>query len=245
MICSGWAGRARSAIKRRAALHLTRAAQRANRHTVGNVERGLRLLIYDRTCRGRHGLPGLSHAWGMGRHLYRGLGRIDAAFGAGSWGEALAWLIEVQAPGPIAEVQFWGHGHFGQALVAGEALDARALTPGHRHHEALARVRDRMLPGEAGLWWFRTCETFGGGQGHAFARAWADFFGCRAAGHTHVIGIWQSGLHSLLPGSAPSWSRDEGVALTDTGSTRAAGLPSHPGAPNTVSFLTGRIPVGY
>jgi hypothetical protein len=203
------------------------------------VERAVRLLIYDRTCGGRAGLPGLSHAWGAGRHLYRGLGRIDAGFGAGSWSEALDWLASARAPRAISEIQFWGHGRFGQALIAGEELDPRALAPGHPLHDRLARVRDRMLRGNDGLWWFRTCETFGGGAGHAFARAWTGYFGCRAAGHTHVIGVWQSGLHSLLPGAEPHWSVDEGMTAT------ATALPSRPGAPNTIHFLTGRIPMGF
>jgi hypothetical protein len=206
------------------------------------VERGLRLLIFDRTCAGRPGLPGLSQAWGAGRHLYRGLRRIDAGCGVASWAEALQWLATIQGPRPIAEIQFWGHGRFGQALVAGEALDATALHPGHPHHGPLTQVRDRMLRGDAGLWWFRTCETFGTARGHGFARAWSDFLGCRTAGHTHVIGVWQSGLHVLRPGATPSWSVDEGIAAA--GATAPA-LPSRPGAVNTISFLHGRIPAGF
>jgi hypothetical protein len=206
------------------------------------VERGLRLLIYDRTCGGRAGLPGLSHAWGAGRHLYRGLGRIDAGFGAASWSEALDWLAGVRATRPIGEIQFWGHGRFGCALIAGEVLDLHALSPGHPLHERLARIRDRMLRGRDGLWWFRTCETFGGTAGHAFARAWTQFFACRAAGHTHVIGVWQSGLHALLPGAEPTWSVDEGLAAS---ASAPAALPSRPGAPNTIHFLSGRIPPGF
>ena len=38
--------------------------------------------------------------------------------------------------------------------------------------------------------------------GHDFARAWTDFFGSRAAGHTFIIGYWQSGLHTLAPGAS-------------------------------------------
>ena len=52
------------------------------------------------------------------------------------------------------------------------------------------------------LWWFRTCEAFGATRGHDFARRFTDFFGGRAAGHTYIIGLWQSGLHSLRAGES-------------------------------------------
>lgn len=207
--------------------------------------RGLRLLVFDRTCAGRRGLPGLSQAWGAGRVLYRGLGRIDAGIGVASWAEALHWLATTQAPRSIAEIQFWGHGRFGQALVAGEVLDASAVSPGHPHHEQLSRIRARLLRAERGLWWFRTCETFGTQAGHDFARAWSRFFGCRAAGHTHVIGVWQSGLHTLLPDADPAWSVTEGTGRPATAGAPARALPSRPGAPNTISFLHGQIPEDF
>jgi hypothetical protein len=203
----------------------------------------LRLLVYDRTCTGRPLRPGLSRAWRLGHGLYRALGRVDGACAAASWGEALDWLNHRGGPARIAEIQFWGHGQWGQVLINGERLDAGALEPGHEHQGRLARLRERMLPGDGGLWWFRSCETFGGAHGHAFATAWTRFFGCRAAGHTHVIGVWQSGLHSLRPGQAPGWSADEGLPPGDPAPRTA--LPSRPGAPNTISFLHGRVPVGF
>ena len=203
----------------------------------------LRLLVYDRTCTGRGPLPGLSHAWHLGRGLYTALGRCDGACAATSWGEALDWLAGVRPDAPIAEIQFWGHGQWGQIQIAQEHLDASALLPGHVHHARLLRVRERLLPGADGLWWFRTCETFGAARGHAFARAWTRFFGCRAAGHTHVIGAWQSGLHSLLPGAEPSWSAGEGLPPGE--SEPRVALPSRRGAPNTITFLHGRIPAGF
>jgi hypothetical protein len=100
----------------------------------------------------------------------------------------------------------------------------------------LHRIRARLVPGQDALWWFRTCDTFGTAKGQDFARAWTRFFGCRAAGHTHRIGVWQSGLHTLLPGAEPAWSTSEG--LTPSGTP----APSRAGLPNTVSFLQGRIP---
>lgn len=187
-------------------------------------------------------LPGLSHAWGAGQHLYRGLGRLDAGFGAASWDQALGWLASHGGDAPIAEIQFWGHGRWGDARIAGQVLDRTALQPGHPLHAALVRVRARMLPGEAGLWWFRTCETFGTAAGHAFATAWTRFFGCRAAGHTYVIGFWQSGLHALMPGAPPHWPVDEGLR---TGGDSTLAAVSRPGAPNTITCLHGRVPAGF
>jgi hypothetical protein len=203
---------------------------------------GLRLLIYDRTCRGGV-LPGLSHAWGAGRRLYGALGRLDAALPAASWGEALEWLAEVRPGEPIAEIQFWGHGRWGLARIAEEALDVTALGAGHAHQQRLARVAARMLRGVEGLWWFRTCETFGTSRGHDFARAWSRFFGCRAAGHTYVIGFWQSGLHSLLPGEEPRWSVEEGLPAGVA--NPPAALWSGARAPNTITCFHGQVPAGF
>jgi hypothetical protein len=205
----------------------------------------LRLLVFDRTCRGPRLLPGLSHAWSAGSHLYRGLGRLDAGFGADSWEQALEWLADHGGGAPIAEIQFWGHGNWGNVRLAGEVLDHAALAPGHHLQPALARVRARLLPGEQGLWWFRTCETFGTAAGHDFARAWTRWFGCRAAGHTHVIGFWQSGLHALLPGAEPHWPVDEGLRPGRAGVATALAAPSRPGAPNTITCLHGRVPEGF
>lgn len=201
----------------------------------------LRLLVYDRLCRGRRSPIGLSDAWAAGRALYGALGRIDAAYAAESWKEALAWLASVGDGRSIGEIQFWGHGRWGEALIGSDVLDVGALRPGHPLHDGLARVRERMRREDDGLWWFRTCETFGGEAGHRFARAWTRFFGCRAAGHTHVIGFWQSGLHTLDAGAEPSWPMTEGQRPETPG----IGLPSRPWAPNTITCFAGRVPHGF
>ena len=56
-------------------------------------------MLYDRSCRGRGPLPGLSHAWSAGGALYRALGQIDACHGAWSWAEGLDYS---RVPLPIA-----------------------------------------------------------------------------------------------------------------------------------------------
>lgn len=212
---------------------------------------GLRLMVYDRTCTvhpletrlGAWRAPfGLTHSWQIGGNLYAGLGRLDRFAGAATWAEALEWLGTVGGDAPVLEVQFWGHGNRGLAKIGAEPLDARALAPGHRLRPALERVRDRMLPD--GRWWFRTCDTFGARRGVDFAQRFTEFMGCSAAGHTHVIGPWQSGLHQLAPGAEPHWSLWEGVA---------DGTPEHPGRsvwsapwlPNTITCLHGAVPDGW
>jgi hypothetical protein len=201
---------------------------------------GLRLLIFDRTDR-RWGVPRLSAAWRAGASLYRGLGWVDAWRPVSRWSEALDWLVG-HGDEPIDEIQFWGHGNWGCVKIDGVRLDAAALKPGSPHHARLCAIRERMSPGA--LWWFRTCETFGAEVGHDFARRWTDFFGRRAAGHTYVIGSWQSGLHSLEPGDRPAWPADEGIAA-GSAAEPAKAKGSRPWAPNTISFFRSSIPEGY
>jgi hypothetical protein len=201
---------------------------------------GARLLVYDRTCAGR--IVGLSTAWSSGSRLYAMLGRIDASLGAASWGEALAWIAAQAKDRPIAEIQYWGHGKWGCALIANDVLDARALAPASPLHAPLCAVRERLAPDA--LFWFRTCETFGAGRGVDFAQRWTDFLGARAAGHTHVIGLWQSGLHGLGPGRAPDWSAAEGLAEGTPAEPRRARV-SLPGAPRTITCFEGAVPAAW
>jgi hypothetical protein len=195
----------------------------------------VRVLVYDRTCTWRGGA--LSHAWAAGSRLYRTLGRIDAAHGVASWDEALVWLAA--RPELIAEVQYWGHGTWGGAWVDRDRLDASALAVEHPLHAPLRAVRARLAPDA--LVWFRTCETFGAQRGIAFAEQLADFLGARVAGHTHVIGVHQSGLHGLVPGARADWSPDEGLAEGSPDDPRRA-RPSRPWAPRTVTCFTRAVP---
>lgn len=197
-------------------------------------------MVYDATCTGRG--VGLSHAWYAGGSLYRALDRFEQTRGVRSWEEALAWLAEVDPDQPIAEIQYWGHGRWGRVLVDGEPLGASALAAGHRHRPALDRIRERMAPGAT--WWFRTCEAFGADAGQRFAREWTRFFDRPAAGHTFIIGYWQSGLHRLEPGKQPHWSAEEGLR-EGTPATPDKALWSKPWSPNTISCLRGAIPAGW
>lgn len=215
--------------------------------------RPLRVMVYDKTCtttplqvfRGkpRRLRVGLSHSWVLGGWLYGRLGRLDRCAGFSDWASALAWLGEIERERSIGEIQFWGHGRWGQLLIDGQPLERSAVEPGHTHHKALSAVRERLSGADA-LWWFRTCETFGAERGHDFARAWTDFMGCRAAGHTYVIGPWQSGLHALEPGAVPHWSTQEGLEQGRPDAPVKA-QTSGPRQPNTIHCLQGRVPHGW
>lgn len=201
----------------------------------------IRLMIYDSTCLGRIRTGGLSRIWRLGGAVYRALGRFDRVCGASSWAEALDFLATAGAPTRIAEIQFWGHGKWGAPRIGTEVLARPSLSAGHPLYEGLRAVRDRLVPGGQGLWWFRACETFGAIPGQEFARAFTEFFGCRAAGHTYIISFFQSGLHTLRPGEAPYWPTDEGLRR-GTPEEPLEAHPSTPGAPHTITCLRSRLP---
>ena len=196
---------------------------------------GVRLMIYDVTQ------GALTGAWYAGGALYRLMRRIDAVHGARNWDEALAWAAATQPDRPIAEIQIWAHGRWGSVSLDGERMTDASLADGHAHRPRLDALRERMTP--ESLWWFRTCETFGADSGQRFARAWTDFFGCRAAGHTYIVADWQSGLHSLAPGATPSWDRSEGLKEGTPDAPKKARY-SRPWAPNTIHCLRGALPSG-
>ena len=201
----------------------------------------LRLVVWDATGHGSAPWQGaLTWSWRVGSALYRAhpQAAVDAVFGARSWVDALAWLASVQPARRVREVQFWGHGLFGRVFVGKEVLDEGSVRAGGPHHDDLLALRARLVDDDA-LLWLRTCSAFGGTRGHRFARALVDVVGCRVAGHTHVIGPLQSGLHSLRPGDAPGWSATEGVR--DGDESRPA-LSSSPSAPHTISCLHGAFP---
>lgn len=203
--------------------------------------RELRLVVYDETCVLRGG--GLSSVWWLGSELYVRAGWVAGARGVSSWSEAFHWLCNYPGGEPIAQVQFWGHGKWGRALIGDEVFDRHALSPRHELHGGLCALRERLAPTGV-AWWFRTCETFGARPGHDFARRFSEFLGAPVAGHTHVIADWQSGLHSLEPGAQPSWSEHEGLRLGTPAEPRAAAR-SRPWLAHTVSALRSRVPDGW
>ncbi|MFT3767066.1 MAG: DUF4347 domain-containing protein [Minicystis sp.] len=197
-----------------------------------------RLLVFDRTC--TSGPGGLSPIWSLGSHLYRGLRRIDATCGVASWDEALGWLAT--QPAPIEEIQFWGHGKWGAAMVGNDVLDARSLGPSHPHRKPLDALAEGLAPDA--LIWFRTCETLGAARGIDFAERLSDRLGARVAGHTFIIGFHQSGLHGVSPGVRADWSPEEGLAEGTAEAPRRAKW-STPLATRTITCLAGRVPEGW
>ncbi len=196
----------------------------------------LRLVVYDATQAARPP-RWLGQSWRVGARLYRLRGAIDDSLGAGTFEGAFTWLERVKEP--IAELQFWGHGKWGRALIAKQSWDRTALGVTHPLRRGLEALRERLAPDA--LIWFRTCETLGALAGRDFARALGDFTGARVAGHTFEIGFFQSGLHALAPGAVPSWDANEGLAR-GTAESPILALPSRPDAPNTITCLTSRLP---
>lgn len=192
-----------------------------------------RLLVFDRTC--TDGITGLSRAWSAGATLYRGLGRIEDRLGVTSWDEAFDWLAARQEP--ISQIQYWGHGKWGCALVDNDVFDATRL-----HDKRLDAIRERLTPDA--LLWFRTCETFGARAGIDFAQRLADRLGCRVAGHTYIIGFHQSGLHGLAPGVRADWSPDEGLE-EGTADAPVRAKWSKPWAPRTITCLGSKVPAQW
>lgn len=195
-----------------------------------------KLIVYDDTCIGPSGF-GLTTTWRLGSRYYKARG-MDAARGVRSWREALEWLSGFDS---IDEIQFWGHGKWGCALIDKDRLDESALDSGHTLYPLLTQVRERL--NSKSLFWFRTCETYGAHRGHSFAKEWTNFLGCRTAGHTHIIGPWQSGLQVLEPGESPTWSPWDGLKQGSPDKPERAAW-SGPTVPNTITCLHTRLP-GY
>jgi hypothetical protein len=215
---------------------------------------GLRLMVYDETDIKRtfsyKSLDGeteqldidigLSHSWFAGGYLYRALGQVDYFKGFSSWDSALEWLATVGGDKPIAEIEYWGHGSPGKVWLNGKHLNEQAFSGVYANR--LKAVVARLKP--SSTVWIRSCSVFAGQPGHKLARAWATGFGCRVAAHTHIIGPWQSGLHSIQPGQEPSWSDREGI-LAGTAAKPTKMKTSTPWAPNTITCLRSDIPKGW
>lgn len=187
---------------------------------------------------------GLSPVWWAGTWMHRLLRVADATLGARSWAEALGWAAHIaETRGrPIGTIQFWGHGTWGSMLVGKSRLDHEALGVGHPMSPAIDRLRTRLVGPDA-LFWLRCCSAFGAQRGQAFATQLANRLGCRVAGHTHVIGFWQSGTHSVGVGETASWDAREGLRLE--GDRVLGALGSSPSAPRTMTCLGLDLPRGW
>ena len=90
---------------------------------------GLRLIVYDATQRQRQPRA-LGWSWQYGTHLYRALGRVDAAHGAVSFADAFAWLAKHEPAQPISEVQFWATGNGAASSLIARRWTARCFRLG-------------------------------------------------------------------------------------------------------------------
>jgi hypothetical protein len=187
------------------------------------------------------GTGGLTRFWRIGAGLHWGIGRASATLGARSWTEALVWAKDFER---IEELQVWGHGGWGYMGLGGERLDVE--TANGALSGAIDGLRRALVhePQGGALVWFRCCSAFGTRLGHAFAREIAERLDARVAGHTHIIGMWQSGTHSVAPGEVPAWDEDEGVERDENGAPRGAAISSSR-APRTVHCLRPGLPQGW
>lgn len=134
--------------------------------------------------------------WQIGCALHKLFGKLDDYHAATSWDDAMAWLLK--QPGPLASVQYWGHGSPALIWLGGQASN-----------EVLwVKLKPQVTP--TTVVWFRVCSVFQGREGHIFAKRLAAGLGCTIAAHTRVIGVFQSGLHTCREGVPLSWSQEEG-----------------------------------
>jgi hypothetical protein len=180
----------------------------------------MRVIVYDATD---NTLVGLS--WKATAPLMVAAGVVDLRIPVVSWGHLVARLEALRG---VTQVQFWGHGSPGKAYVQNAGIGPFV------DMDAAADIRKALAPGA--LWWWRTCASFAGAQGHRFAVSWARALSCRVAGSTFNIGFpWHSGVHSVVPGQTPAWSTGEGMKDGRT-------LWSTPRAPNTLPTWAMEIP---
>lgn len=198
-----------------------------------------RLMIYDNTSLidNFEFKDALANSWKIGGKLYRSLRWLDKIKPVSSWDEALDWLVEETKKEQVSMIQFWGHGYPGYAMIGQDYLTRSSLLSVEKM-DRFEKLRDQ-LPSSAVIW-FRTCATFAGEDGQRFAEEFSTKLDCVIAGHTHNIGVFQSGLHTVSPGHSPRWSKDEGVKeLVDSTYTLEG---SGPFLPRTINCLRGTIP---
>jgi hypothetical protein len=144
---------------------------------------GQRLIVYDNTENG-------IKEWFWRRYVQVRVGWKK--IGVSSWADAHGKIFNAVRPGTrLMELQWWGDGSPGAPRINGK-------TPPDDFWQTLSSL---VTP--ESLIWFRMCSVFFGDKGRAFAQATARTLGCRVAGHTYVIGPWQSGLRTLRPGQTP------------------------------------------
>lgn len=185
----------------------------------------MRVTIFDRRPGQGLGQWLLMASWAVGCWLQKLFGLVDDFHGASSWEDALTWLDT--RPGKLTSVQYWGHGSPGGVWLADEPMP---------FHRLVATLQTKLDP--RSIVWFRTCSTFQGDVGWAYSKGLADGLGCVVAGHTRIIGLWQSGLHTRRLGQPPSWPMNEGESTFPLAHLLPMGN-------NCIFCLVTRIPDGW
>jgi hypothetical protein len=135
---------------------------------VGDVVLSNRILvIYDRTETRL-----LGKSWALYAATFPG------SRGVSSWDEA-ADVIVIQAAGEDRDMQLWGHGREGRALIGTKKAD-----PSWPFWSRLNSV------------WFRSCSVANRDRGYDFMAAMAEQ--TNVAAHLGIIGLW--GMQSRLVG---------------------------------------------
>lgn len=190
---------------------------------------------------------GLVASWigGVARLLVRR--RTTVSIGATSWETALPRIVEASKKhsSSIHSIQFWGHAAPGRALLGKDSeLTLASLREGHKHHDALVAVRERLH--DEAYWWFRGCSTIAGRRGQRFATVFADAMQMTVVAHTYTIGPFQSGGHAVQPGQRAQDLYDpmEGVAAGSAERPTAFKM-SGPDEPNTVLATAVTPPAGW
>lgn len=181
----------------------------------------------------------LEETWKFGAQLYKLRGDFDKIIGVHSFDEmfhALALIDDY-----LDSVQIWCHGLPGWVIINNQWT----RRPFGLKEPVVREVASKLT--EESLLWFRTCATFAGPRGKEFAESAAEDLGCRVAGHTHLIAIWQAGLHSLGPGEKAAWSDQEGyLSKRATDDVSAMNMKwSQPWSTKSIFCMRGEIPQGW
>ena len=166
-----------------------------------------RIIVYDATS--ANGLLGLT--WNAAALLAMAK-HSCIIIPATSWDDCVEKLLQHR---DVDEVQFWGHGWNGQALIGDDRLTVDRL-----RSDKWQRLGNAGVIRTSGLIWFRTCNTFNTDIGRTFAETLANTFHCKAAGHTVIIHVTQEGLNWVEPGQRADWhdGTGKGCFATDLGS---------------------------
>lgn len=183
-----------------------------------------RVIVYDKNDKSAAG-----RFWPPGAWLFARLqgARVVAVENVDHMLARLASMSDLRG----AQVEVWCHAAPASFVLGAQRFNMRTV----RDDERVALLGTKLSA--EGTFWIRGCSPFAGPVGHAFAGTLADTLGCRAAGHTHMIGLLQGGLRTIKPRQQPLWSPEEGEAGGRPGAARTTWK-----TPRTITALHWHIP---